>query len=314
MKKLLLLLLILHISATQAWADTTPPSELPQDSRVRVSVTNPDRNVGFTVGDLLTRTIQLEVQKPYQLVKTSLPIVGYERRWKNQPTGIVLEGISVDESSGFDTNSYTVKLTYQIFTNNVVAKPAVLPEEIIKFSATGKQFNYSIPSWFFRISPIATYGQVVIEKDMSPFRGPLLLDATPHKDLLVVLLSIMGIALLGLLYVLGINTWLPRMGGPFAKAYRDLRKLSADDEGLKKAVARVHEALNQTAGNSVFNATGFLESKPGFLPVTAGLDQFFKLSRHVFFEPSAPHGLDQPPVAWLRQFCLACRNCERGLK
>lgn len=311
MKKLLLLLLIV---ATQTWADTTPPDELKQDSRVRISVVNPDRNVGFTVGDILTRTVTLEVKKPYQLVKTALPIVGYERRWKNQLTGIVLEQISVDESSGLDTNKYVVKLGYQVFTNNVVAKPAVLPEEIVKFSADGKQFAYPIPSWYFRISPIATYGQVIIEKDMSPFRGPLLLDTTSHKNLLVVLLSVFGVSLLGLLYVLGVNTWLPRMGGPFAKAYRDLRKVPATEDGLKQAVARVHEALNKTAGSSVFNAMGFLESKPGFLPVTAGLDQFFKLSRHVFFEPTAPHGLDQPPLTWLRQFCLACRNCERGMK
>jgi len=311
MKKLLLLLLLV---AQQTLADTTPADELPQDSRVSISVVNPDRNVGFTVGDILTRTVTLEVKKPYQLVKTSLPIIGYERRWKNQLTGIVLSNISTEESSGISTNTYVVKLSYQLFTNNVVAKPAVLPEEIIKFSADGKQFAYRIPSWYFRISPIATYGQVVIEKDMSPFRGPLLLDATQHKNWLIALLSIMGVALLGLLYVLGVYSWLPRMGGPFAKAYRDLRKVPSDENGLKQAVARVHEALNQTAGNSVFNATGFLENKPGFMPVTAGLDQFFKLSRHVFFEPGAAHGLDQPPLTWLRQFCLACRHCERGLK
>lgn len=311
MKKLLLLLLL---AVTPALADMTPAEDLPQDSRVKISVANPDRNVGFTVGDILERTVTLEVKKPYQLVKTSLPIVGYERRWKNQPTGIVLSRIGVDETSGGDTNRYVITLAYQIFTNNVVAKPATLPGEVIKFSAEGKQFDYRVPSWNFRISPIATYGQVIVEKDMSPFRGPFLMDDSRHQLALKACLAVFALSLVGLLYVLGVNTWLPRMGGPFAKAYRELRKLPADDEGLKKAVVRVHEALNKTAGSTVFNATGLLESKPGFLPVTAGLDQFFKLSRHVFFEPTAPHGLDQTPMAWLRQFCLACRNCERGMK
>lgn len=311
MKKLLLLLLFI---AHPLMADTILPDEPDQDPRVRISIINPDRDVGYTVGDILTRTITLEVQKPYELVKTSLPIVGYERRWKNQLTGIELSKISVEESSGSDTHTYVLHLSYQVFTNNVVAKPAVLPREFIKFSTTGKQFTYRIPSWNFRVSPLATFGQVVIEKDMSPFRAPLLLDDTQNKRILTALLAVLGVSLLGLLYVLGANTWLPRMGGPFAKAYRDLRKMPATDDGLKQAVARVHEALNKTAGSSVFSAVGFLESKPGFLPVTAGLDQFFKLSRNVFFEPTAPHGLDQPPLTWLRQFCLACRNCERGMK
>lgn len=311
MKKLLLLLLFI---SQPLLAETILPDEPKEDARVRISIVNPDRNVGFTVGDILTRTITLEVKKPYELVKTSLPIVGYEKRWKNQVTGIELSQISVDESHGADTNTYVLHLSYQVFTNNVVAKPAVLPREIVKFSTEGSQFAYRIPSWNFRISPLATFGQVVVEKDMSPFRGPLLLDDTQHKHILVVLLGVLGISLLGLLYVLGVNTWLPRMGGPFAKAYRDLRKLPATEDGLKRAVARMHEALNQTAGGSIFNTTGFLESKPGFLPVTAGLDQFFRLSRNVFFEPTAPHGLEQPPSTWLRQFCLACRNCERGMK
>jgi mxaA protein len=34
----------------------------------------------------------------------------------------------------------------------------------------------------------------------------------------------------------------------------------------------------------------------------------------VFFEPAAAHGITGEPMAWLRQFCRRCRDCERGLK
>jgi mxaA protein len=311
MKKLLLLLLF---AAQPVFAADTPSDEPVQDPRVRMTEVNPERSVGYSVGDILSRTITLEVKKPYQLVKTSLPIVGYERRWQGQVTGIELHSISMEQSSGLDATTYVLHLSYQVFTNNVVAKPANLPPEIIKFSGEGKMFQYRIPSWNFRISPLAVYGSVVIEKDMSPLRGLLLLDATPQKQRLTVMLAIFGLSLLGLLYVLGTNTWLPRMGRPFARAYRDLRKLPATDAGLQQAVARIHQALNLTAGSSVFAAEGFVESKPGFAPVQADLEKFFGLSRTVFFEPTAPHGLEQPPLVWLRQFCLACRHCERGLK
>lgn len=311
MKKLFLLLLF---ATPPLFADTAAADEAQTDARVHLSVANPERDVGYTVGDILARTVTLEVKKPYALVKTSLPIVGYERRYKGQVVGIELRNIRVDESSGSDTNTYTLHLAYQVFTNNVVAKPAILPAELVKFSSAGKQFDYRIPSWNFRISPLAVYGSVVVEKDMSPLRGPLLLDAAPHQRLLAGLLGVLGLSLLGLLYILGAHTWLPRMGRPFARAYRDLRKLPANDAGLQQAVARVHQAINKTAGSSVFNTVGFLESQPGFLPVSAELDKFFRLSRHVFFEPGAAHGLDQAPLAWLRQFCQACRHCERGLK
>ena len=311
MKKLFLLLLFL---ASPVLAESTETPEPEQDARVHMSEINPDRSVGYSVGDILSRTIILEVKKPYELVKTSLPIVGYERRYKGQVTGIELQQIGMEQSPGTDKTTYTLHLAYQVFTNNIVAKPAILPPEIIQFGGDGKLFKYRIPSWNFRISPLAVYGSVKVENDMSPFRGPLLLDASVQTQRLKVLLVIFGLSLLGLLYVLGTNTWLPRMGGPFARAYRDLRKLPATDSGLQRAVTRVHQALNLSAGNSVFGADGFVERKPGFAPVKADLEKFFNLSRSVFFDPDAPHDLGQPPLAWLRQFCLACRHCERGLK
>jgi mxaA protein len=104
------------------------------------------------------------------------------------------------------------------------------------------------------------------------------------------------------------------MGGPFARAYRDLKKLPATAEGLSQGVARLHQAFNATAGNSVFDATTFLARKPGFAPLGQELGQFFGLSRTVFFEPSAPHGIAGDATAWLRKFCRRCRDCERGLK
>lgn len=314
MKKLLLPLLFALLSL-EAYAATPeksgPVKPLPE---VRIGTREPDREVGYTVGDVLTRTITLEVAKPYQLVKTSLPIVGYEKRYKGQVTGIELVRSShVHEDRG-DYNRYVLRLSYQVFTNNVVAKPASLPAEVVQFSTQGHQFDFRIPSWSFRISPIAVFGSVNVEKDMSPLRGPFTLDPTPHRQLMFGLLGVLALSLLGLVYVFGVHSWLPRMGGPFARAYRTLRKLPDTPEGLKSGVTAVHEALNRSAGSSVFNTLGFLESKAGFLPVAGDLDRFFRLSRHVFFEPTAAHGLEEAPLAWLRRFCLACRHCERGLK
>lgn len=284
------------------------------DPRVSVRTIEPKRDVGYTVGDIIERTVILEAKKPYQLLETSLPIAGNDKKRRGKGSGIEVREVRLEKSTGIDKNIYTLHLSYQVFTNNIVAKPAVLPAEMVKFGGEGKNFEIRIPSWSFRISPLAVYGSVVVERDMSGFRGPLKLDATRHYQGLWAALAVLGLALIGLLYVLGTSSWLPRMGGPFARAYRDLKKLPATPEGLSQGVTRMHQALNATAGNSVFDTAGLLKRKPGFAPVAPELEQFFGLSRTVFFEPSAPHGIAGEPLTWLRQFCRRCRDCERGLK
>ena len=57
-----------------------------------------------------------------------------------------------------------------------------------------------------------------------------------------------------------------------------------------------------------------LAAKPGFAPIADEIERFFLLSRTVFFDASARAGIEGEPLAWLRQFCRRCRDCERGLK
>ena len=85
---------------------------------------NPERKIGYTVGDILQRTIVLDIKQPYKLVGTSLPIVGYEKRWKNQLTGIELNQISHTQQAHANSTTHTLQLAYQVFTNANVAKHA----------------------------------------------------------------------------------------------------------------------------------------------------------------------------------------------
>ena len=283
------------------------------DKRVTLRTIEPERDVGYTVGDKLSRTVILEVDKPYELLPTSLPVAGSQKKRRNQELGIELREISVNSSSTLSKNIYRIHLTYQIFTNRQVAKPGALPPEFVKFGGKGENFEVRVPNWNFRISPLAVFGAVNVEKDMSGFHPPLLLDATPHRQILWGLLAVAGLSLLGLFYVLGTATWLPRMGRPFARALRDIKRLPVSDQALAQAVQRVHQAFNTTAGASVFDSASFIQQKPGFAPVKDEIDRFFGLSRTVFFEPTAAHGIDDP-MTWLKQFCRRCRDCERGLK
>ncbi|MSP86717.1 MAG: hypothetical protein EXR38_01735 [Methylotenera sp.] len=292
---------------------------LPDVNAKYVSLTqeNPTRDAGFVVGDVLNRTITLTIKKPYELVKESLPIKGYEHRYRGQISGIELVKISTEEAIHIDSVTHVLHLRYQIFTTGKLAKPAALRAEIIKLRHSGSKevVQYRIPSYGFRISPLSVFGSVKLKEEMSPFIRPLRLDASQDRLHLEISIGLLSIALLGLLYIFGMHAWLPRMGAPFAKAYRDIRKMPNTDEGLQKAVARVHISLNKTAGSSLFNSNlaDFLQKKPAFTPVKQEIEKFFTLSRQVFFEPNALANLDESHKVWLQRFCRHLRDCERGL-
>jgi len=303
-------------------ANDEPSSEIP-DGIVKLSKVDPDRNVGFLMGDILSRTITLEVKKPYKLIETTLPIVGYEHRYKGQVSGIELRKISHTKQESRNTTTYVIQLAYQVFTTAPVVKPAILPAEIIKFQgpiteeAKDGLVQYKIPPFYFRISPMAVFGAFKIEEDMSPLRQPILLQPYIEKQKLVACLIVLGFSLLSLLYILGSRAWLPMMGRPFAQASKRLNKLSAKDpEHLKIALSSIHKAINTTAKYSVFsdNVDNFLKDFPNFKTIEDELSQFFLLSHQVFFDTKNTTSHDVKFLVWLKKFCNQCRNCERGLK
>ncbi|MCX7628330.1 MAG: hypothetical protein N2Z69_07985 [Methylophilaceae bacterium] len=307
MKRLLCLMLLCCTTMAQA-------EIIENDPRIKIRTIEPARDVGYTVGDVLTRTVILEAPSNLVLFDTSIPIAGSDKKRRGKGSGIELRKVEFEKHPGATSNRYVLRLSYQVFTTSVTAKPAALPAEYVKFGGKNeKSFEFRIPSWNFRISPLAVFGSVVVERDMSDFHGPWLLDDTFNRHVLHFLLILCAISLLGLLYVHGTHSWLPRMGGPFARAYRDLKKIPATAEGLAQAVARLHRAIEATAGNSVFSTTELIERKPAFVPIRADLERFFALSRAVFFDPSASPGIEHP-MDWLKTFCRRCRDCERGLK
>ncbi len=310
-----LLMSVFSAPLTQA----APGDELPTIDPKFVSIQekNPARDAGYVVGDIIAREITLTIKKPYELVKESLPIVGYEHRYKGQISGIELYDIQTEESSNAGSNTHKIQLKYQVFTTGRVAKPAALRAEIIKIRNTEKKeiFQYRIPLFNFRVSPLSVFGQVKLLEEMSPFTPPFHLSSKQEYITLKAGIAVLVLSLLGLLYILGTRTWLPRMGAPFAKAYRDIRHLPESPEGLQQAVARVHQALNKTANTSLFNdnLAQFVMQRPAFAPMQQEITRFFHLSRFTFFESQNSQPLANNSKQWLLDFCRHMRDCERGL-
>jgi mxaA protein len=288
------------------------------DQYIDLKVEDPTRDAGYVVGDILSRKITITIKKPYQLIKESLPIVGYEHRYKGQVSGIELVGLNKVTTEHADSETHELDLSYQVFKTGRVAKPAALRAEILQLRNTENKkevVQYRIPSFSFRISPLSVIGQVKLDQEMYPFTPPLTLDNSKTIVNIKILTGLLAFALLGLLYIFGSHAWLPRMGAPFAKAYRDIKKIADTPEGFKQAISRVHEALNKTAGGSLFsnNLDAFIAKQPAFAPAKQVIEQFFGLSHQVFFQDGS-HALGHDnPKAWLLTLCRTLRDCERGL-
>lgn len=279
---------------------------------------NPSRDAGYVVGDKLERTLILTVKKPYELIEESLPIVGYEHRYRGQVSGIELSAIDVKVEPHADSTTHTLHLVYQVFKSGRVAKPAILRGEIVKLRHTGnketRQFQFN--SYGFRTSPLSVYGEVNLKQEMSPLIKPFTLSKAKEQRMFETAAAVLVLSLLVLVYIFGAYTWLPRMGGAFAKAYRKVSKQPDTEQGLQEAISVVHQALQQVAGHSVFGngIDRFVSEKPAYAPAQPELERFFSLSRQVFFDPKAAAELGMQPKQWLKQFCRHMRDCERGLR
>lgn len=321
MKKIiqhLLFLLLLTVISPSVFAIDSQLLPDVKPGIVSITTTDPVKLVGYTIGDVVERDVVLTIKAPYKLIETSLPIVGYEKRYRGQIIGIELKNIEHSKKEHDEYTTHKIKLAYQIFAGDVVAKNRSLGPEYLNLINTKNSkdlVKYRIPFLSISVSPLAIFGQVKVENNMSPFLGPLLKSNENEYQWLKFSLSIMIISLMALIYILGQHAWLPRMGGNFARAYRNIKKLPDTEEGLRQAISRVHQSFNQSANMSIFNDNldEFLKLHPNFIAIESEVQQFFGLSRQVYFEPNAQHAVGDKPLSWLLRFTRRCRDCERGL-
>ncbi|MDD2833251.1 MAG: hypothetical protein PHD12_04495 [Methylotenera sp.] len=314
------LILTLSFSLVAPYCLAIDSQTLPDVKPGIVSMTtkDPDKRVGYSMGDIVEREVVLTIQAPYKLIETSLPIVGYEKRYRGKLIGVNLQAIEHTKQAQKDYTTHKIKLSYQIFVSTVVAKNIALgPEYIHLINTQNKKdiVKYRIPILNVSTSPLAIFGQVKVENNMSPFLPPPLLSAEKEYRWLKVASGIFVLSLLALIYILGQRAWLPRMGGRFATTFSAIKKLPDNDDGIKQAISKSHLAFNQTAGFAIFNdnLNDFLRQHPNFMPLKTEIEQFFGLSRQVYFEPGATHGVGNATMPWLLNFVRRCRDCERGL-
>lgn len=288
------------------WAQTggTPASDA-----VQLVVQEP-RAYGHQVGDVVTRTLTLEVPRRLTLVEGSLPETGR--------VGPSLELVAVRHASRatFDGRRHTIELDYQIFLAPPEPRLMDLPRVALRFTGEGgREESLRVDLAPVTVSPLAP-------ADASPRAGlgdlrpdvtPLPVDTAPERWRLALygLLALGPLGYLASVHLVG--PWRHRRDRPFARAERELARLplEAPAEQWLGAWRTLHGALDASAGR-VLRAEivdRFLAERPAFASQRGELLSFFERSQALFFGGQAPQPADRQ---WLRDFCRRCFDIERG--
>jgi mxaA protein len=280
-----------------------------ESASILQATTREPRAFGYQVGDIVARSITVHVPEGLVLDETSVPHPGARGR------AIELRRVARRDRSEPGGRRHELTLDYQLMLSPPQPRTFELPTLMLRFQGRPRAQELRIEAWPVTVSPL-------VPVDVSPRRGlgelqpdtpPPLIDtsATHGRLIAYAVASLLLLAYLAYIYI-GLPWW-SRAHRPFTQAWRSLRDLRADSaEGRwHEAIRQVHEALNRTAGEVVFEhgIDRFVGAHDRFEPMRGELLRFFQLSRRAFFADDALATADR---TWLIEFSRRCRDAERG--
>ena len=286
------------------------PSGAAADSLLTVIPTHEPRAFGYQVGDVVSRTVAVHVPNGLTLDDSSVPRPGV--------IGPAMELRRVARSITAEPGGRRIELTldYQVFLSPPEPRTLETPTFTLRFDGQPRAQQARIEGWPVTVSPL-------VPVDVSPRRGlgewqpdtpPPLIDTMPGRTRLI---ACAGAALLLLGYLAHVNLLLPtlsRATRPFMQAWQLLRRMPADasEAHWHASIQRLHEALNLTAGEIVFEpgVDRFIDARPQFRHLRDDLVTFFKLSCRAFFAKGTQESVDR---SWLIGFSKRCRDAEQGM-
>lgn len=272
------------------------------------AIANPTQSNGIQVGDVLRRSVTINVEAPYQLSKSTLPAKGTVRN------GIELVEARVESRAGNGTTEYRLHLGYQVFAHANAPVVMQLPAEPLLLSGGPKALRLEVPAWHFWFSPLASANTGTAKANLQPQLKPELVDIASHQAALLGFSALFAAALVVLVYINADRRWLPFMGGAFARAHRRIKRLSPAAGEERKALLYLHQAFNQVHGGNLFarDLDAFFDRHPHFARMRQEIADFFERSNRALF--AAP---PEDRTAFIRELAglsKGLRNCERGVR
>jgi mxaA protein len=270
-----------------------------------VQLQNPLQSTGIRIGDVMERKVVLEAPAPYQLSRSALPAKGSNRN------GIELAEVQIETQPHGNSNRYAVTLRYQVFAHAAAPSVMVLPEEQFALTGGPKGLAVKIPEWRFWYAPLAVANLSTAKGNLQPQFAPPILPADTHWARLYGYVALLVLAALGLAWFNADGRWLPFMNGPFAQAHRRIKRLPADGQSWKQALAALHDAFNRAHGHNLFAADigEFVARHPRYAPARGSIEAFFAQSGHALF--SQPPQDNRAFLGQLVTLSKLLRDCER---
>ena len=276
------------------------------DPQVLTAQSDQPRAYGYSVGDVVTRRIRLQVPSGLKLVEDSLPRVGGQGR------AIELRRVVLRRSFGGTPEE--LELEYQVFLAPRELRVLEMPPIELRFDGVPRAQTVRVDAWPVSVAPLAAVDASPRDGlgEMRPDREPMTIATAPLRWRLIVWAAIALLLLAYLAHVYIGVPWWNRRHRPFGLAWQALRGLPAQPDAVqrRRAFEQLHAALNASAGEALFEPglDGFVGARPRFAPLRAELGEFFALSRAEFFGA----GGAAVDGRWLREFSKRCRDAERG--
>jgi mxaA protein len=264
------------------------------------ATTDEPRAFGYQVGDIVQRRITVEVPDGLVLDENSLPRPGARGR--------ALELRALRRSAG--AQGLQIELDYQVFLSPAEVRTLELPSLTLRYDGTPRAQELRIESWPVTVAPLAP-AEVSPRTglgELQPDMAPPLIDTRAQGWRLLAYAALLAALLAYLAFVyLGLPWW-GAQRRPFALAWRQVNRNGVE---WREACRRMHAALNQSAGEVLFEhgVDRFTTRHTAFAPLKEDIVRFLRLSQREFFEGGAQQADD---AAWLTGFCKRCRDAERG--
>lgn len=272
---------------------------------IRAELSAP-RDFGYVMGDLIEHSIEVSVPKGYVLETEFLPKPGAFDEWLD------VRAVDWREDRNGDTGRYRIRVTYHLFKGVRNSEKAGIPPLPIRFRGP-QPLEVKAPAWEFTVIPIIP---PQLDDERIGLRGPLPAPLAPTQEHRARLFGYGG----GMLAAGAVLVWLRharmRHAAPFARALVDVKALLHGAPGpdrYRDAVRRLHRALDETAGHTVFadQVDAFLARHPAFSGLRDELAHFFALSQCLFFLEPAAAPPPEYPARRLQDFCRRGAEMER---
>jgi mxaA protein len=311
LQRLLLVASLLGTASMVVAEEAAPPASTSVTSAPVVTVTNPPSTYGVHIGDVLSRTVVVDAPTAYTLADNALPKKG------SKHDGIELVDVALQTKPQSDHTQYTLQFSYQVFSVSTYPSVLHLPTEKLTFTGATAT-TLEVPAWGFWFSPLVTGGTATAKKNLQPeFKTPLI-DSRADQQRLGLFLTLLLASLAALLYINADGHWLPFMGGAFARAHRQLKRLAKSSRPKtaaeeKKALVYLHQAFNQHYGANIFarDVEEFVSLRPGFKGMQQEITQFFEASNQSLYDVKTRDS--QQVITHLLQLSKQLRDCERGV-